>query len=236
MKIIVISVTPYKENDAIVNAISEDGAIAFLARGILKPQSKNAGLNTNLVIADIELSDGNNKYPILKSSSILSSPIQLNNDLSYLGILMVINEATKTMLQDEEKKLIYPSLIETINTLKKSSDPWMVMLIYLGRIFKYSGYEFEVNKCVFCGSKKEIKTFSFSDGGFVCSHCLEPNTERDLSNDQMLLLRMIINADSFDVSSPYGSLENKKVIFNKFLEFIADSYGIHLKSATLLNQ
>ncbi|MFA7032305.1 MAG: DNA repair protein RecO [Bacilli bacterium] len=235
MKIIVISVTPYKESDAIVNAISEDGAIAFLARGILKPQSKNAGLNTNLVIADIELSESNNKYPILKSSLILSSPIQLNSDLSYLGVLMVINEATKIMLQDEEKKLIYSSLIEAINALKEGLDPWMIMLIYIGRIFKYSGYEFEVNKCVFCGSKKDIKTFSFSDGGFVCSHCLRQDTKRDLSNEQMLLLRSVISADSFAVSSPYASSENKKIIFRKFLEFIVDSYGIHLKSASLLD-
>ena len=67
MKIIVISITQYKEKDGIINAISEEGAITFLARGIFDPKNKNAGINNNLVIADIELSEGNFKYPTLKT-------------------------------------------------------------------------------------------------------------------------------------------------------------------------
>ena len=47
MKIIVISITQYKEKDGIINAISEEGAITFLARGIFDPKKKNAGINNN---------------------------------------------------------------------------------------------------------------------------------------------------------------------------------------------
>lgn len=236
MKIVIISNTPYKEKDAIVNAISEEGAITFLVRGMLSPKSKNAGLNTNLAIADIELSEGNFKYPLLKSSTIIESPMMVKNEFYYLSSLMVINEAIKELLQDEEKGSIYPSLIEALSVLKQTENPLLVDLIFLGRIFKYSGYEFEVNKCVFCGSKKNIKTFSFPDGGFVCENCVDPNTERDLSNDQMLLLRNIINAPRLDSTSAYASQENCLVIFNKFVEFISDSYGVHLKNAILMTK
>lgn len=236
MKIIVISITPYKEKDGIVDAISENGSLTFLARGILDPKSKNAGLNTNLVVADIELSEGKYKYPLLTSVSILESPMKLKTDYYYLGTLMVINEVTKLLIQDEEKASIYPSLLEALSSLKVAKDPWIILLIYLTRVFKYTGYEFEVNRCVFCGNTKRIKTFSFADGGFVCEECLDKNTERDLTNEQMLLLREAVNAKSFSLISPYATKDNSLVIFTKFVEFIADAYGIHLKNAVLLNK
>lgn len=236
MRVVIISITPYKEKDGIVNAISSDGTITFLVRGLLGPNSKNSALNTNLVIADIELQEGNFKYPVLKSSTVISSPIKLTNDYYYLGSLMVINEVTKNLLQDEEKTLIYGDLVNTIETLRTKSDPWMPMLIFLAKILKISGYEFEVNKCVFCGNKKDIRTFSFSDGGFVCSSCLNKDTERDLSKEQMLLLRTIFNADNSKVDSPHCTKENALFIFNKFITFISDSYGFVLKAAALLNK
>ena len=154
MRVVVISITPYKEKDGIVNAISKDETITFLVRGLLGPNSKNAALNTNLVIADIELQEGNYKYPVLKSSTVITSPIKLTNDYYYLSSLMLVNEVTKNLLQDEEKTLIFNDLVGTIEALKNKNNPWMPTLIYLAKIFKISGYEFEVNKCVFSVIKR----------------------------------------------------------------------------------
>ena len=80
MRIIVLSITPYKEKDGIIDAISEQGDITFLAKGIMDPKNKNAALNNILVTADIELNDGNYKYPVLKASSILDNPMKVEND------------------------------------------------------------------------------------------------------------------------------------------------------------
>ena len=78
MKIIVLSITPYKEKDAVVSAISEEESITFLARGIKDPKSKNTALNNILTIADIELMDGDFKYPILKGSKPLETSLKMN--------------------------------------------------------------------------------------------------------------------------------------------------------------
>jgi DNA repair protein RecO len=236
MQVVVISVTPYKEKDGIVNAVSSDETITFLVRGLFSPNSKNAALNTNLVIADIELQEGNFKYPVLKSSNIVSSPMKVTNDYYYLGSLMVITEATKNLLQDEEKVGIYQDLIDVILTLKNTDNPWMPVLIYMAKIFKISGYEFEVNRCVFCGSKKDIKTFSFRDGRFVCGSCLHEDTERDFSKEQMLLVREVFNSARSDAESSHCTKENALFLFNKFIDFISDSYGFTLKTAALLNK
>ena len=234
MKIVIISITQYKEKDAIIDAISEEGEITFLAKGVLNPKSQNASINNLLAIADIELQEGNYKYPVLKSASIIFNPLKVNNDFDYLASLMLVGEATKVLLQEEEKARISDSLMSAIMALKKNEEPWFILLIYLARIFKESGYEFEVNRCVFCGSKTNIRTFSFKDGGFVCNDCLDGTTEMGLTKDQMLLIRAAFNATSYDVTFEGYNKENALVVLNKFFEFINDAYGVTLKSQKLI--
>ena len=79
MKIIVLSITQYKEKDGIIDAISEQGSITFLAKGIMDPKNKNSAINNALVIADIELNEGNYKYPVLKTASITFTPMKTSN-------------------------------------------------------------------------------------------------------------------------------------------------------------
>ncbi len=234
MKIIVLSITQYKEKDGIIDAISENGDITFLAKGIFDPKNKNAALNNNLVTADIELQEGNYKYPVLKTSSIIDNPMKLQNDLDYLTSLLLMAEMTKTLLQDEEKILIFESLMQAIHALKRAETPWAILLAYTAKILKVSGYEFEVNRCVFCGTTSNIVTFSFSDGGFVCQDCLESDTERDLTKEQMLLIRAAFNVEDLSNIKYNCKKEDALKVLSKFLEFINDSYGITLKSSSLL--
>ena len=180
--------------------------------------------------------EGNYKYPVLKSSSVICNPLKVNNNLDYLSSLLLISEATKSLLQEEEKAVIFPFLMETIIILKSIKDIWPVIITYLAKLLKISGYDFEVNHCVFCGSKQGILTFSFSDGGFICQNCFEEGMERDLTNAQMLMIRSAFNSQEMaDIKFKCGK-EDALVIINKFLEFIQDSYGISLKSSTLINK
>lgn len=236
MKIIVLSITPYKEKDGIIDAISENGDVTFLAKGIFDPKSKNAALNNILVTADIELSDGKYKYPFLKSSSIIENPMKVDNDYYYLSCLLLIAEATKQLLQDEEKIRIFDSLISSVHQLKNAKQPWEILLVYFAKLLSVGGYQLEVNSCVFCGSKKEIVAFSFADGGFVCQNCLNPQMERDLTKEQMLLIRSSFNTQDINKIAFTCSKEDALVVINKFFDFIKESFGVYLKSASLINK
>ena len=236
MKIIVISITKYKEKDAIIDAIGEQGDITFLAKGVFDPKNKNAQINNPLTIAEIELNEGSYKYPVLKSATTEFVPMKLKNDYYYLGSLLLVAEATKTMLQQEEKERIFNSLSETIRALKEAKEPWNILLAYFAKLITITGYELEVNKCVFCGTKQGIITFSFKDGGFVCKDCLEDDMERDLTNTQMLLIRSAFNAKNIQNLEFECTKEDGLKVLNKFFEFIQDSYGVTFKSATLINK
>ena len=234
MKIIVLSITPYKEKDAIIDAISEEGDITFTAKGILDPKNKNAAINNLLSIADIDLQEGNYKYPVLKSISNVENSMKLDNDLDYLSCLMLVAEATKSLLQDEEKEQIFNSLVSAVKAIKKAREPWAVTIAYIAKLLKIGGYELEVNRCVFCGGIKNIVLFSFNDGGFVCQDCLEPDMARDLNKNQMLLVRNAFNTKDIEDISFTCSKEDALVVLNKFFDFIVESFGTTLKSAALI--
>lgn len=234
MKVIVLTINPYKEKDAIITAIAENQLITFLARGINDPKSKNAAINNVLTIADVELMDGNFKYPILKSSKPLYTSLKLDMDSKYLGGLMLMDEIMLHLFPDEEKFKMFPYLEAGVVSLKESNDWLMTLLILMGKAITLGGFQLEVNKCVLCGSKSTIVAFSFVEGGFICKDCFLEDMEHDLSKTQMLLLREIINSQDYHLVNKEYSKEDATVLFTKFIDFIQEAFGYRFKNIRLL--
>ena len=234
MKIIVLSITPYKEKDGIVRAISENESLTFLARGIKDPKSKNAALNNVLTIADIELMDGNFAHPILKSSKPLFSPLKVDMDAKYLASLMTIDEMMLNLFPEDEQQVMFETLEKAVNNLKTTNDWIMTLLQFMAHTVKMGGFQLEVNQCVMCGATKNIVTFSFGDGGFICESCYQPEMERDLSKEQMILLRKIVNCPDYRLKSSDYKNEDLLVLFNKFCQYIEEAFGYHFKNMRLL--
>lgn len=235
MEIITLRITSYKEKDGIVEALTPDGVNSFLCPGIFDPKSKNALLNNPLTIADIETSDGKYKCPVIKSSQLINSPINPRADLKYMAILMLLSEATNYLLSEDEKPGIYDYLKATIDDLKKGTNPLKIAINYLSKILKISGYDFGVTECVMCGGKKNIVTFSFADGGFICANCYTPDIPKLFNKKQMLALRESFMSEETSISHTEISDEELTFVLNKFKEFIHDSYGYTLKSLDLIN-
>lgn len=235
MEIITLRITNYKEKDGIVEAISADGMMSFLCRGIFDPKSKNALLNNPLTVADVEISEGKYKYPVIKSSMLIDSPINPRADLKYMAVLMLLTEGVNYLLSEEEKPTIYDYLKRTIKSLKEGANPYHIAVAFLAKLLRISGYDFGVNECVMCGSKKNIVTFSFNDGGFICGNCYTPDIPKLFNKSQMLALREAFLAEETFISSTDISDEELVFVLHKFKEFIHDSYGYTMKSMDLMN-
>ena len=234
MKIIVLSISPYKEKDAVISAISEDQFITFLARGIKNPKSKNIALNNALTIADIELMDGNFKYPVLKSSKPLFMPLRLEMDAKYLGSLLFVNEIINYLFIDEDKPKMFSAVENCVTALKKGDNWLMPLLLFMAQAIRLGGFELEVNACVTCGSKKDIVAFSFEEGGFVCQKCFQESMSRDLNKNQMVLLRKIFNARDLHLLNSDCSYDEAYVLFKKMIAFIEEAFGYHFKNLRLI--
>ena len=234
MKIIILSVTKYKEKDGIINAISESESISLTAKGILDPKCKNHVLNNVLSIADVDFIDGNYKYPLLKRHKILVSSSDSNNDYYYLTTLLLLSEAALNLLDDDERYKLFKDLENALLSLKKGVNYLKVCLIYLSKIITLCGVKPEINHCVYCGSKQDIVAFSFVDGGFICKNCVREDTVNDLSPNQLLLLRASFMANVYDLPEKLFNKSDAIHILNKFYEFINDSIGYKLNTIDML--
>lgn len=235
MKVIVLTANQYKEKDAIVTAIAEKELITFLAKGINDPKSKNSVLNNPLNIVDIDLIDGNLKYPILKNSKQLFTPLKVEMDTNYLGSLLLIGEMMLFLFPDEEKYKMFACLEEGVKALKKTNDWLMTLLILMSHVVRVGGFELEVNQCVICGKKQKIVAFSFSDGGFICENCFHNEIVKDLSKDQMLLLRKIFNVRDYLLAGTDYTRADALVLFDKIVDYIQEAFGYRFKNLRLFN-
>ena len=234
MKIIVLSIAQYKEKDAIITAVSQSETITFLARGIKDPKSKNAAINNPLMVADIELMDGDFKYPILKSFKELFVPMKLKMDSTYLGTLLLMNEMMLHFFPDEEKPRMFAPLEEGVMALKRTDNWLMTLLVYMAYAMRVGGFELEVNRCVICGKKNRIVAFSFLEGGFICESCANEETERDLTKEQMILLRSIFNSHNYLIVESSFNKEDAMVLLHKFIDFMQEGFGYRLKNTRLI--
>lgn len=234
MKIIVLANNQYKEKDAVVTAISQSETITFLAKGLKDPKSKNSAINNTLTISDIELMNGDYKFPILKSSKELFTPLKVNMDSLYLGSLLLINEIMLHFFSEEDKPKMFNYLEEGVIALKKSGNWLTVLLIFLARALCVGGFELEVNRCVICGQKNKIVAFSFLDGGFICQNCFNEEVEKDLTKEQMILLRAIFNSRDYHLVESSLNKEDELVLLRKFIQFSEDAFGYRLKNTRLI--
>ena len=234
MKIIVLSITPYKEKDAIINAITENETITFLAKGLKNPKSKNAPLNNILTVADIELMDGNFKHPILKSSKSLSTSLKVEMNAEYLGTLLILDEMVLNLFPEEDQYVMFHPLENALDNLRKNDDWLMTLLLFMATAIRLGGFQLEVNKCVMCGSTKNIVTFSFNDGGFICQNCFQTEMGRELSKNQMLLLRKIVNCPDYRLQSADYAHEDLMVLLARLTQYIEEAFGYHFKNMRLL--
>ena len=234
MKIIVLKITPYKDKDGIIHAISESGVVDILARSILTPKTTYSFLNTNLVVADVELLEGNYKYPILKRATSIFVPLKEKCDFGYLNSLLCISEMFSSLIQDDEIVDFFNILCHALLYLKKTDNVDLTLIYLFAQIFSRTGFALEVDKCVYCHKKTDIKGFSFSEGGFVCKNCLSEDMEIDsLSQKQMLIFRSIYKLKKLEDFHEELNHEDAIEILKKIYGFVIDAYGTDIKNLKL---
>lgn len=235
MNLIILNITPYKEKDAIITGLKEDEIVSFTAKGIFDPKAKNAILTNPLIEVNVSFLEAKTKYPNVRLTSLLFSPYTLNDSLEKMAAISIVKEAINKMLLDEEKPLLYKDTKECLFALKKGEiHPYQIVISYLVRILKVAGSYFELNSCIFCGSKKDIVSFSFEDGGLICKSCLQEATPRRFNVSQLMLIREIFSSKSFEVEAPHFNEEDAYIILESLIYYIEDAIGVKINSWDLL--
>ncbi len=231
---IVIRVTPFRDNDAMVNVLSKDCFRSFLARGVLKYKSKNAPSTNLFSKSRFQVSKTKEGYS-LRSGELLCSYPNIKNNISVLAVCDLIGELTNKLLQNDDASHLYEWLEKAFDLINSGFDPLTVGLIYFANILKESGYSLNVDSCVICGQTSQITAVSYNDGGFICSDCYRPSKHAKCTSRKLKIIRYIFKVSPSDMSKISFSKEECLEIINELNHFLYNNVQIDLKSITLLN-
>ena len=231
MKAIILKISKYREKDLIYTAICEDRSISFKVKNGQDPKSPYVWMNNILTFTDIELIEGKYKYPVLKEAKIISSPLNGNDGFDYLSGIANLADITLNVVEEDERPILFDELESALASLRSVKDKLSCVAVYFARCLKKAGMEFVVDRCVRCGSKKDIVAFDMTEGGFVCRNCLDDTIERDLTPNQLKFVRYIFSVnDYFNEWDDRFTKEDKISVLMKMKRFMLDVNGADLQS------
>lgn len=230
---IVVRVTPFKDNDMMVNVLSHERMYSFLARGVLKMSSKNAPSVLLYAHSSFETSKGKEGF-LLKRGQLINSYKHARDNLNTLLALDFIGELTSKLIQSEDCREIYPFLVKCLDLLNHGFDVLNVVTIYFAKVLKASGYGIDVDECVISHQTSQIVAISFVDGGFISKDCYESEKHTLLSARLLNIYRFIFKCGVEDVERANFTKSECINILEKLAEFASDISGTNLKSLPLL--
>lgn len=230
----VVHLSNYKDNDAMINVFTKEGSLSFLARGVLKPTAKNAAACQLLSYSHFSLDPGKRGILSLKEAQSIT-PIDGRDSLERLTTFSFISELTSKLVQEDEAKDAYPWLEATMKALEAGADAFSVALIYFAHLLILCGYGLDVDECVYCQSKTNIKGVSYSDGGFVCANEMDEGAT-PMDGRHLKILRYVFRCGIPDIARVSFSKEECQGFIQSLSQYLADLTGVQLKSTTLLLQ
>lgn len=230
---IIIRLTPYRENDYIVNALSNDGFLTFRAVGAQKPNSSSASSLLLYSLVNVELRETKAGYTLTYIKPLLSSSL-IFADYDKLAVLNVIGELIlKTIKTEEEVKETFLFLKHALFALERATSPFSLLYLYLTGLLKRLGYGFNVNSCVKCGATTNIVGLDTVNGGLVCGTCArEPYMRLDEHTVNIVRYGFMFNETQF--LRHEFSKEDVYSLLPVFLLYFEEVYNFRLSSKELL--
>lgn len=232
---IILRESPFKDNDMMVAALSNDNIHSFLARGVMKIDSKNRVLVTKFNKVRLELTKGKDGYN-LRTGTLLNSYVHAKEDLVSLAVLDFIAEITNKLISKEEAPMIYPILDKILSLLDEGFDNLTLLVIYFAKVLVASGYGLNVDSCQICHQKEAIAALSTLDGGFICENCFEASIHLKLTATELKVLRYIFRVDIDNFAKAVLPKAESLSILNILEKFTADTVDINLKSIAFLRR
>lgn len=235
---IILKSMDYHDYDAILTVYSKEyGKISFLARGIRRMKSKNAGSLLPYTETEIQFDyhPGKNMFT-LKTASSLHIWRHMHEDLEASTAASVIAEASDGLLYQEVKdESIYDQLFQAMELLDQKENTVTALSLFLIALMKNSGIVPDVDECVVCGNK-QVSAISIDDGGFLCTEHMHEKGLDQMPASDLRRFRLLVKGglEHFDLIREAGGaeMEDLKIL----VEMIRLHAGISMKSFGLFER
>lgn len=191
IKGLVLNINDYKENDVILQIISEDkGFLSLIVKGQKKINTKRHFNNLCLYEFIIDYKDNKTIYT-LHNGKLIESYYE-DNDLMLLAFKNIIVELCYKSKELYEKEM-YFNIVHCLKMMNKN-NLYLLGSLFVSYILKINGISPNVDECVICGNKKVI-SISNSYGGFLC----EAHKGEEIIYDQIRLKKFrLINKANYN--------------------------------------
>ena len=231
----VLRTSEYKEADAMVNAINEDGFLSFSAKGAKRLLSKNAPSIQPFSLSEFVLMESASGGKTLKSGS-LEENLALDGDVASMVVDSFFQEATLRIVQEDEAPLAYPFLLEALQNIKAGGEPLSQGLCYFAKVLCLGGYGLDVDECAVCHGKRAIVGLSFEEGGFLCENDFPGAEGERLSPMRLKIVRFLFRCAKEDFKRANFERNDSIFLYQKLDEYLQLAVGTHLKSISLIKR
>ena len=188
------------------------GKIGCSAKGARRAKSTLMAGTQFLCFGDFLLYKGASSYHINSCEPIeIFYNLRLDIDkLTYASrVAKIVNDVT------DENQNTYRILQLTLNTIymlsESDKDMEFIYSIFKIRLLSIIGFRPIIDKCTNCGSKENLRYFSFRDSGFKCESCgRQDKGAVQISDTTIKAIRYIILSDAKKIYSFELSDENKQ--------------------------
>lgn len=229
---ILVDVKEYREHDALLKVLCEDGSLMSLsARGVRKVTSKNAPAVQLFTLARLQLNyQQTSAMHSLRRAEIVNSYRKIREDLTKQSIAAYFCECIHRSAFEEN---VYELLKQSLDILQNAEHPLQILCLFQALMNRMHGIEPFVDGCVRCQNTQYIQAVSRRDGGFVCKNCLRPEdhviSRSDLKTFRLLCKAELQHYELIERLEPFTS-EN----FEELYGFFEDYGGVALKSVRFL--
>ncbi len=216
---LVLSISAFKEDSAIVTMATKQGIQGFLCSHIYRMKSNLKCMLLAFNLVEVDISRTKDDFAIAKQAHVLSDISASYLDLKKNLFFSFLQETSMAFFRYGDN---YP--LEEVSFLIMNSDQDLITLslLYLGVVYTYLGIRMDTKECVKCHRKDHLVYFSFEDGGFLCSDCTK---ERCNPIELYILKFAFMDINARTVSKVVPKEPGKKILL-ALLQNLMDYYDI----------
>jgi DNA repair protein RecO (recombination protein O) len=208
---IVLSITRYKDDSAIVSLAGNMGVVSCLVKGVYRVKSPLKSLLFTGNILMVEYSHLNDGLLFAYSTKLIFDASPLLSDLNASSFLFFLEEISLSLFHYGDT-FPFEEVFSILKGFSDRKDSLSLSLLFLGSIYRSLGLEVNIRNCIRCGRNHGIVSYSLREGGFLCRDCLSEEDEKKDDMDLYVLKFAFSHVDTHMVSKVVPKRNGLKVI------------------------
>lgn len=227
---IIVSNQSYKEKDALIRMISEEGEVlSMIAKGANAPTSKYSAYLQPFNVCEIDYHYKDPLSVFISASLRQRCEFQDFHTLAAASFLLQSMEAINRM---EPQTFPLWTCVQYLHILEKSMVSGLLKFCF--DLFEKDGRQLVVDECVNCGSL-QVSGFSLSAGGFCCKSC-SVHERVDITDIDVLRALRCVSKAPLELTYKCTTSALSISVMKLFVYELKDSYPLAMKSWKFMDE